>query len=191
MKPAVRPGNPLFSSGPCSKRPGWTPDALAGAYFGRSHRAREPLARIRELLDLSRALLGLPDEWRLGIVPGSDTGAIEMAMWSLLGPRGSRLPELGQFRRAVGVRRRARAAPAGCARDRGALRLPARPPPGRSRARHGVRLERHHLRRAGARCRLDRRRPRGPHPLRRHLRGSSPTRWTGPGSMPPVTRGRR
>ena len=88
MKPAVRPGNPLFSSGPCPKRPGWTVEALSGAYFGRSHRAREPLARIRELLDLSRALLGLPDDWRLGIVPGSDTGAIEMAMWSLLGPRG-------------------------------------------------------------------------------------------------------
>ena len=88
MKPAVRPGIPLFSSGPCPKRPGWSLQALAGAHFGRSHRAREPLARIRELLDLSRALLELPDEWRLGIVPGSDTGAIEMAMWSLLGSRG-------------------------------------------------------------------------------------------------------
>ena len=88
MKPVVRPGNPLFSSGPCPKRPGWSLEVLAGAYLGRSHRAAGPLARIRELLERSRALLGLPDEWRLGIVPGSDTGAIEMAMWSLLGPRG-------------------------------------------------------------------------------------------------------
>ena len=63
-------------------------DVLSGALLGRSHRAREPLARIQELLERSRALLGLPDEWRIGIVPGSDTGAIEMAMWSLLGPRG-------------------------------------------------------------------------------------------------------
>ena len=61
---------------------------LSGALLGRSHRARESLSRIQELLERSRALLGLPDEWRIGIVPGSDTGAIEMAMWSLLGPRG-------------------------------------------------------------------------------------------------------
>ncbi len=88
MKPAVRPSTPLFSSGPCAKRPGWSIDVLAAAQLGRSHRAREPLARIRELLDRSRALLDLPDEWRIAIVPGSDTGAIEMAMWSLLGPRG-------------------------------------------------------------------------------------------------------
>ena len=88
MKPATRPGNPLFSSGPCPKRPGWSLAVLEGALLGRSHRAREPLARIRELLERSRALLGLPDDWRIGIVPGSDTGAIEMAMWSLLGPRG-------------------------------------------------------------------------------------------------------
>ena len=88
MKPATRPGNPHFSSGPCPKRPGWSLGALSGAYIGRSHRAAGPLARIRELLDLSRALLELPEEWRLGIVPGSDTGAFEMAMWSLLGPRG-------------------------------------------------------------------------------------------------------
>ena len=88
MKPAVRPGTPLFSSGPCAKRPGWSIDVLAAALLGRSHRARQPLARIRELLDRSRALLGLPDGWRIAIVPGSDTGAIETAMWSLLGPRG-------------------------------------------------------------------------------------------------------
>ena len=88
MKPAVRPGNPLFSSGPCTKRPGWSVAVLAGALLGRSHRAQRPLAQIGELLERSRALLGLPDGWRTGIVPGSNTGAIEMAMWSLLGPRG-------------------------------------------------------------------------------------------------------
>ena len=89
MKPAVRPGNPLFSSGPCTKRPGWSVEVLAGAMLGRSHRAQRPLAQIGELLERSRALLGLPDDWRIGIVPGSDTGAFEMAMWSLLGPRGT------------------------------------------------------------------------------------------------------
>ena len=89
MKPAVRPGNPLFSSGPCTKRPGWSVEVLAGALLGRSHRAQRPLAQIGELLERSRALLGLPDDWRIGIVPGSDTGAFEMAMWSLLGPRGA------------------------------------------------------------------------------------------------------
>ena len=89
MKPAVRPGNPLFSSGPCTKRPGWSVEVLAGALLGRSHRAQRPLAQIGELLERSRALLGLPDDWRIGIVPGSNTGAFEMAMWSLLGPRGA------------------------------------------------------------------------------------------------------
>ena len=89
MKPALRPGNPLFSSGPCTKRPGWSVEVLAGALLGRSHRAQRPLAQIGELLERSRALLGLPDDWRIGIVPGSNTGAFEMAMWSLLGPRGA------------------------------------------------------------------------------------------------------
>jgi phosphoserine aminotransferase len=88
MKPTARPNNPRFSSGPCPKRPGWSFDAIAGAQIGRSHRATEPLARIKEVLDRSRDLLGLPDDTRIAIVPGSDTGAIEMAMWSLLGTRG-------------------------------------------------------------------------------------------------------
>ena len=89
MKPKRKPANPMFSSGPCPKRPGWSHAALEGALVGRSHRAREPLARIREVLDRSRALLGLPDGWRIAVVPGSDTGAMEMAMWSLLGARGT------------------------------------------------------------------------------------------------------
>ncbi len=87
-KPADRPANPNFSSGPCAKRPGWSTDALAGALVGRSHRAKEGKARLKEVIDRSRALLGIPDDYRIGIVPASDTGAVEMALWSLLGPRG-------------------------------------------------------------------------------------------------------
>jgi phosphoserine aminotransferase len=87
-KPDYRPENPNFSSGPCAKRPGFTLDALSGAFLGRSHRAAQPKARLAEVIDLSRAILRMPDEWRLGIVPGSDTGAFEMAMWSMLGARG-------------------------------------------------------------------------------------------------------
>ncbi len=88
VKPHLRPANPEFSSGPCAKRPGWTLDALSGALLGRSHRAAGPKARLAEVIDRSHAILGLPPDWVLGIVPGSDTGAVEMAMWSLLGARG-------------------------------------------------------------------------------------------------------
>ena len=87
-KPGLRPANPRFSSGPCAKRPGWTLSALEGALLGRSHRAGGPKARLKEVIDRSRAVLGLPDDWRLGIVPASDTGAVEMVLWSLLGARG-------------------------------------------------------------------------------------------------------
>jgi phosphoserine aminotransferase len=86
-KPDVRPANANFSSGPCAKRPGFTLDALSGAVLGRSHRAREPKARLAEVIERSRAILGMPTDWRLGIVPASDTGAVEMALWSLLGAR--------------------------------------------------------------------------------------------------------
>jgi phosphoserine aminotransferase len=84
----MRPANPNFSSGPCAKRPGFTPGALSGAMLGRSHRASEPKARLAEVIERSRATLGMPSDWRLGIVPASDTGAVEMALWSLLGQRG-------------------------------------------------------------------------------------------------------
>ena len=86
-KPGVRPTRPEFSSGPCVKRPGWSLQALADATLGRSHRAAGPKARLAEVIDRSHAILGLPKDWVLGIVPGSDTGAIEMAMWTLLGAR--------------------------------------------------------------------------------------------------------
>ena len=84
-KPQTRPNNPAFSSGPCAKRPGWSLAGLDTSSLGRSHRATVPKARLLEVITRSRTILGLPEGWHLGIVPGSDTGAIEMAMWSLLG----------------------------------------------------------------------------------------------------------
>ena len=86
-KPGLRPANPAFSSGPCAKRPGWSLAALDGALLGRSHRAKDPKAKLAEVIERSKAVLGMPADWRLGIVPASDTGAVEMALWSLLGPR--------------------------------------------------------------------------------------------------------
>ncbi|MCR9096732.1 MAG: phosphoserine transaminase [bacterium] len=86
--PATRPARPHFSSGPCAKRPGWSVEGLAHAMTGRSHRAAPAKARIQEVSDRSRAILGMPADWKLGLVPGSDTGAVEMALWSLLGARG-------------------------------------------------------------------------------------------------------
>jgi phosphoserine aminotransferase len=87
-KPARRPACPNFSSGPCAKRPGWTPDVLRGALVGRSHRSAAGVERLKLAVDLTRSLLEIPEDHRLGIVPGSDTGAFEMALWSLLGARG-------------------------------------------------------------------------------------------------------
>ena len=87
-KPARLPARPHFSSGPCAKRPGWSLEALSGAWLGRSHRARGGADKLAEVIARSRAVLGLPDSHRLAIVPGSDTGAVELALWSLLGSRG-------------------------------------------------------------------------------------------------------
>jgi phosphoserine aminotransferase len=86
--PAARPANPRFSSGPCTKIPGFTLDMLSDAPLGRSHRATVGKAKLKEAIDLTRAILGVPADYRIGIVPASDTGAVEMAMWSLLGARG-------------------------------------------------------------------------------------------------------
>lgn len=88
MKPSRRPANPNFSSGPCAKRPGYSLAALEKALLGRSHRSKPGKARLKEVVDRSRNLLGIPKDYRVGIVPASDTGAVEMALWSLLGPRG-------------------------------------------------------------------------------------------------------
>jgi phosphoserine aminotransferase len=87
MKPNLRPGNTHFSSGPCAKRPGWSLEALSDALVGRSHRSKPGKAKLGEVIDLSRAILGIPADYRIGIVPASDTGAVEMALWSLLGAR--------------------------------------------------------------------------------------------------------
>jgi phosphoserine aminotransferase len=86
--PETVPANPNFSSGPCAKRPGWSLAALGDAVLGRSHRAKPGKARLKEVIDRSAAVLGLPEDYRIGIVPASDTGAVEMALWSLLGARG-------------------------------------------------------------------------------------------------------
>ena len=88
QKPSIRTQNPNFSSGPCSKRPGWSLEALSDATVGRSHRSKLGKARLAEAIELSKEVLQIPSDYRLGIVPASDTGAVEMAMWTMLGQRG-------------------------------------------------------------------------------------------------------
>ena len=88
LTPSVRPANACFSSGPCAKRPGWTPSVLRDAPLGRSHRAKVGKAKLKLAIDLTREVLGVPADYRIGITPGSDTGAVEMALWTLLGARG-------------------------------------------------------------------------------------------------------
>ncbi len=86
--PALRPANACFSSGPCAKRPGWTPARLSDAALGRSHRAKIGKTKLKLSIDLTREVLGVPADYRIGITPGSDTGAVEMALWTMLGARG-------------------------------------------------------------------------------------------------------
>lgn len=88
LKPAERPGNPRFSSGPCAKRPGWSVDLLSNAYLGRSHRSKDGKALLKRAIDQTKDLLKIPSDYRVAIVPASDTGAVELALWSLLGARG-------------------------------------------------------------------------------------------------------
>jgi phosphoserine aminotransferase len=85
--PSVRPSVPHFSSGPCAKRPGWSPQSLKDAFLGRSHRSKPGKAKLKRAIELTREVLDVPADYRIGIVPASDTGAVEMALWSLLGPR--------------------------------------------------------------------------------------------------------
>lgn len=87
--PATRPNNPRFSSGPCSKRPGWSLDQLKDAALGRSHRAKIGKTKLKDAIEQTRDVLGIPADYKIGIVPASDTGAVEMALWSLLGARGA------------------------------------------------------------------------------------------------------
>lgn len=86
-KPDGRPRTPFFSSGPCAKRPGWTPEILKTATLGRSHRSKDGKAKLLQVIEQSRAILGIPADYKIAVVPASDTGAVEMALWSLLGPR--------------------------------------------------------------------------------------------------------
>src|SRR5437588_2409183 len=86
-KPGVRPLSPYFSSGPCAKRPGWSFQALTDALIARSHRSKAGRAKLKRAIDLTREILKIPPEFRVGVVPASDTGAVEMALWSLLGAR--------------------------------------------------------------------------------------------------------
>ena len=86
-QPDVRPANPCFSSGPCAKRPGWSVEALQDAVTGRSHRSRPGKTKLKAVIDRTKDILNIPKDYRVGIVPASDTGAIEMALWSLLGAR--------------------------------------------------------------------------------------------------------
>ncbi len=95
--PAVRPVRPHFSSGPCAKRPGWTPQALNIDSLGRSHRSKIGKARLAEAIARTRSVLGVPDTHRIGIVPASDTGAVEMAMWTMLGARPVTVPAWESF----------------------------------------------------------------------------------------------
>jgi phosphoserine aminotransferase len=87
VRPIGRPADPRFSSGPTKKRPGWRPDVLSDAALGRSHRAKPGKAKLKEAIDRTRAMLGVPDDYKIGIVPASDTGAVELAMWTMLGSR--------------------------------------------------------------------------------------------------------
>ncbi len=150
MKPTEKPANPHFSSGPCSKRPGWSLDALKGAALGRSHRASAGKKKLQEVLSLSREILGIPDDYKLGIVPGSDTGAVEMALWSLLGARGVEVLAWRASARAGRRMRRKQLKIADPQGHRSGLRRPAGPRRGRLEARRRLHLERHHFRRTRA-----------------------------------------
>ena len=191
QKPALRPNNPRFSSGPCTKRPGWTPDALNGALLGRNHRQPETKARLALALARTRALLELPDDYRVAIVPASDTGAVEMALWSLLGPRGVDVLAWEAFSRdwVTDITEqlklndvRALLAAYGELPDLVASRF---------RPRRGVRLERHDLGRARAERRLHRRPTARASPSATRPRPCSRKRSTGRSSMPRPSPGRR
>ena len=143
---------------PCAKRPGWSPEALDGAALGRSHRAKPGKAKLKQAIDLTREVLEVPADYRIGIVPASDTGAVEMALWSLLGARGVDVLAWESFGAGLGDRRRqaaqAQGRPHASSADYGELPdLGA----GRFRPRRRLHLERHDLGRARAERRLDRR----------------------------------
>ncbi len=168
--PARKPARPFFSSGPCAKPPGYSPDKLATECLGRSHRAKIGKSRLGLCIDLMREVLQLPDTHRIGIVPGSDTGAFEMAMWTMLGARGVTTLAWESFGEGwvTDAVKQLKLEPTVIRADYGQLPdLDA----GRLGRRRAVHLERHHLGRARARWRLDRCGPRRPVLRRRDQRG--------------------
>ena len=170
MKPNARPARPDFSSGPCAKRPGWTPEALKDAAVGRSHRSKLGKKKIVEAVDRTRAILGIPADYRTGIVPASDTGAVEMALWSLLGARPVDVLTWESFGEGwvTDVAKQLKLKDMRTLKAR--LRQIARPERSRLDARRRLHLERHDLRRARAERRLDPDDARGAGDLRRDLR---------------------
>jgi hypothetical protein len=180
--PATRPANPRFSSGPCKPNPpdSIRPTSLRSAVLGRSHRAALGKAKLKAAIETRARSLACPADYRIGIVPASDTGAVEMAMWSLLGARPCTMLAWESFRRGLG-HRCGQAAEAGRREVHdGALRRDRRSRGGRFRHRRGVHLERHHQRRAlpnGDAIPADRA---GPDDLRRDL--APPSRRTCPGT---------
>ena len=169
--PAARPHDARFSSGPCAKRPGWTPEALKDAALGRSHRAKLGKAKLKLAIDLTREVLGVPADYRIGITPGSDTGAVEMALWSLLGARPVDVLAWESFGEGwvTDVVKQLKLA------DARTLKAPYGELPDLSasqfRPRRRLHLERHDLGRARPRREMDSRRPQGPDDLRRDLGG--------------------
>ena len=182
--PAVRPAVPHFSSGPCAKRPGWNLSALKDAFLGRSHRAKGGKAKLKRAIEETRAVLEVPADFLIGIVPASDTGAVEMAMWSMLGAAAGHHDRVGIVRRRLGDRCRQAAQAEG---RRRVIKAPYGELPDLSKVdpeiRHRVHLERHDLGRARAECRLDRGRPRRHHDLRCDLGGVRAAARLGESSM--------
>ena len=188
QKPVDLPANPRFSSGPCAKPPNFTLEKLAYAPLGRSHRAAVGKARLKDAIERTRAILGVPAEYRIGIVPASDTGAYEMAMWTMLGARPVEMVAWESFGagwvtdavKQLKLDARVHEAPYGEIVDMAALDYDPR------RVFH---LERHHLRRARAGRRRDPGGPGGPDAVRRHVgrlrawtcRGTSSTSRPSPG----------
>ena len=171
-KPDFRPANPNFSSGPCAKRPGWSPEALKNAALGRSHRAKIGKTKLEQAIDLTREVLKVPADYRIGIVPASDTGAVEMALWSLLGDRGVDMVAWESFGAGwvTDVVKQLKLPDVRTHRGRTMANCPiSRPSTFRSRCR--LHLERHDLGRARAGRRLHPGRPPGPDDLRRHVGG--------------------
>ena len=169
--PGVRPAVPHFSSGPCAKRPGWSLQNLNDAFLGRSHRAKGGKAKLKRAIEETRAVLDVPADYLIGIVPASDTGAVEMAMWSMLGPRPVTMIAWESFGEGWITDVAKQLKLKDVTQHHGAVRQAARSLQGRSEVRHRVHLERHDLGRAREECRLDRGGSRGHHDLRRDLGG--------------------